>query len=110
MLGVLALSLVWNGSLLIAGRNLYAERAELTRALVTLGTTDPLPSGVDPNLNLVLIPSPTQLREVFATYGSPMTDSLAPGSVPPVSPAALQEATHRAQNPPAWLLALQPQS
>jgi hypothetical protein len=109
-IAVLALSLVWNGSLLLAGRALYADRAELTRALVALGTTDPLPSGVDPHLNLVLVPSPVQLREVIATYGSPMADSLAPGAVPPVSPAALDEATHRAQNPPAWLLAQQPPS
>jgi hypothetical protein len=109
-IAVFTLSLVWNGSLLLAGRALYAERAEMTRALVMLGTTDPLPPGVDPRLNLVLVPSPTQLRQVIATYGSPMTDSLAPGSVPPVSPAALDAATQRAQNPPAWLLAEQPQS
>lgn len=109
-IAVLTVSLVWNGSLLIAGRALYADRAELTRALVTIGTTDPLPPGVDRDLNLVLVPSPVQLRDVIARYGSPMADSLAPGSVPPVSPAALEEATQRAQNPPAWLLARQPQS
>ena len=107
---VLALSLAWNVTLLLAGRGLYAERADLTRAFVTLGTTDPLPPGVDPDLNLVLVPSPVQLRSVLATYGSPMADSLAPGSVPPVSPAAIEEATHRAQNPPAWLLAMQPKA
>jgi hypothetical protein len=105
---VLAFSLAWNVALLLAGRALYAERADLTRALVTVGTTDPLPPGVDRNLNLVLVPSPVQLRSVIDTYGSPMTDALAPGFVPPVSDAALAEATRRAQNPPAWLLALQP--
>ena len=90
-------SLVWNVSLLLAGRALFAERADLTRAFVTLGTTDPLPPGVDPDLNLVLVPSPVQLREVLATYGSPMADRLAAGAVPPVSAAALDEATRRAR-------------
>ena len=107
-IAVLAFSLAWNVGLLLAGRALYAERADLTRAFVTLGTTDPLPPGVDPNLSLVLVPSPVELRQVIATYGSPMADALAPGFVPPVSAAALEEATRRAQNPPDWLLALQP--
>ena len=75
---VLAFSLAWNVALLLAGRDLYADRAELTRAIVTLGTTDPLPPGVDPNLSLVLVPSPVQLRGLIATYGSPLADSLAP--------------------------------
>ena len=76
---IVAFSLVWNVSLMLAGRALYAERADLTRALIVVGTTDPLPPGVDPNLNLVLVPSPVQLRSVLATYGSPMADRLAPG-------------------------------
>jgi hypothetical protein len=105
---LLAFSLIWNLALLSAGRDLYAQRADLTRAFVTLGTTDPLPPGVDPKLSLVLVPSPIDLRRVIATYGSPMTDSLAPGFVPPVSGAAIEEATKRAQNPPDWLLAMQP--
>jgi hypothetical protein len=105
---VLAFSLIWNVTLLAAGRALYGERADLTRALVTLGTHDPLPTGVDPALSLVLVPSPIELRRVISTYGSPMTDALAPGAVPPVSAAALEEATRRAQDPPDWLLALQP--
>ncbi len=105
---IVAFSLIWNVTLLVAGRQLYAERADLTRAYVVLGTTDPLPPGVDPELSLVLVPSPLGLRRVVATYGSPMTDSLAPGSVPPVSEAAMADATRRAQDPPDWLLALQP--
>jgi hypothetical protein len=106
---VLAFSLIWNVTLLIAGRALYADRADLTRAFVTLGTTDPLPPGVDRDLSLVLVPSPVELRRIIATYGSPMADALAPGYVPPASDAALEEATRRAQNPPDWLLAMQPQ-
>lgn len=102
---VLTFSLIWNVGLLVAGRDLFAQRADLTRAFVTLGTTDPLPAGLDPNLSLVLVPSPVELRRAIATYGSPMTDVLAPGFVPAVSDAALEEATQRAQNPPDWLLA-----
>ena len=40
---ILAFSLAWNVALLVGGRQLYAERAELTRAYIALGTTDPLP-------------------------------------------------------------------
>jgi hypothetical protein len=105
-LAVLTLSLVWNVRLLLAGRDLYGERAAMTRALVTIGTTEPLPPGVAPDVGLVLVPSPNQLREVIARYGSPMADALAPGSVPPVTPAALATATERAQHPPDWLLAM----
>ena len=103
---ILAFSLIWNVTLLVGGRQLYAERADLTRALVVLGTTDPLPPGVERDLSLLLVPSPDELRRVIATYGSPMGDSVAPGSVPPVSTGAMADATERAQNPPAWLLAL----
>jgi hypothetical protein len=103
---VLAFSLIWNVTLLIGGRQLYGERADLTRALVVLGTTDPLPPGVAPDLSLLLVPSPQELRRVIATYGSPLEDSLAPGSVPPTSESAMADATHRAQSPPGWLLAL----
>ena len=105
---VLAFSLIWNVGLLLDGRDLYAQRAGLTRAYVTLGTTDPLPAGVAPGLNLILVPSPVELRRVVATYGSPMTDSLAPGFVPAVSASDLADATERAQHPPDWLLAEQP--
>jgi hypothetical protein len=103
---VVAFSLIWNVTLLVAGRELYAERADLTRALVVLGTTDPLPSGVAPDLSLLLVPSPDELRRVITTYGSPMGDSIAPGSVPPVSEGAKANAIARAENPPEWLLAL----
>ncbi len=105
---MLAFSLVWNVTLLFAGRALYAERAELTRALVTIGTREPLPPGVAPNLSLVLVPSPVELRRVLATYGSPLSDSLVAGPVPTVSGGAVADAIRRAQNPPAWLVALQP--
>lgn len=103
---IVLFSLTWNVTLLVGGRQLYAERADLTRAFVVLGTTDPLPPGVEPDLSLLLVPSPLELRRVLATYGSPMTDFLAPGSVPSVSASAMADATRRAQHPPDWLLEL----
>jgi hypothetical protein len=103
---IVAFSLIWNVALLVGGRQLFAERADLTRAYVVIGTTDPLPPGVAPDLSMVLVPSPMELRRIIALYGSPLTDSLAPRSVPPVSESAIADATHRAQNPPDWLLAL----
>ncbi len=103
---ILSFSLIWNVALLVAGRQLYAERADLTRALVVLATTDPLPSGVAPDLSLLLVPSPDEVRRVLATYGSPLADSLAPASVPPVSESAKADAIVRAQHPPDWLLRL----
>ena len=108
-MAILVFSLAWNVRLLLAGRDLYADRADLTRAFVTLGSTDPLPDGVDPDLSLVLVPSPNQLRGVIERYGTPMRNSLAPGAVPPVSKTALAEALRRAKDPPDWLLAQQPQ-
>jgi hypothetical protein len=104
-MSVLVISLTWNVELLVAGRNLYAERADLTRAFVSLGTADPLPDDVNPERSLVLVPSPVELRRIIASYGSPMTDALATGSVPPVSAGARDEAARRAQHPPDWLLA-----
>ena len=59
---IVAFSLIWNVTLLVGGRQLYAERADLTRAYVVLGTTDPLPPGVAPDLSLLLVPSPMELR------------------------------------------------
>ena len=103
---ILAFALIWNVTLLVGGRDLYAQRADLTRAYVVLGTTDPLPPGVARDLSLLLVPSPTELRRVLASYGSPMADAIAPGFVPPVSAGALADATSRAQHPPDWLLAL----
>lgn len=99
-IAVLIVSLSWNVRLLVEGRDLYAQRADLTRALVTVGITDPLPAGVDPAVSLVLVPSPVELRRVIAEYGSPLTDTLAPGSVPPIPAATMDEAINRAQHPP----------
>jgi hypothetical protein len=98
------LSLTWNGRLLLAGRSLFAERADLTRAMVELGVSEPLPDGVRPDLSLVLVPSPVKLHAIVERYGSPLTDSLAGDAVPPISAGAREEALGRATNPPDWLL------
>ena len=92
---IVGFSLVWNVTLLVGGRQLYAERADLTRALVVLGTTDPLPSGVAPDLSLLLVPSPDELRRVLATYGSPMADFPGAG----VGAACLGERDGRCDRP-----------
>jgi hypothetical protein len=98
------LSLTWNGRLLLAGRSLFAERADLTRAMVELGLSEPLPSGVRADLSLILVPSPVKLHAIVERYGSPLTDTLAGDAVPAISDAAHDEALARAENPPDWLL------
>ena len=100
-----AVALAWNVRLLLVGREVFAERADLTRALVQLGLTDPLPAGVDPRLSLILVPSPEQLRAIVAAHGSPLRDTLAGDAVRPIPEAARAEALGRAQHPPDWLLA-----
>ena len=91
---VFTVSLGWNGQLLVAGRALFAERADLTRALLTIATTDPLPAGVDPRRSLVLVPSPVEVRRIIAAYGSPLTDDISPGSVGAVPASTLDDARH----------------
>jgi hypothetical protein len=92
---LLALSLVWNERLLLEGRELFGERAEMTRALVTVGLARPLPADVDPDRSLVLVPSPASLERIVASYGSPLGDSLAPWSVAAIPPAIATEALRR---------------
>ena len=91
---VLALALTWNVRLLIEGRALFLERAELTRALVTVAL-EPSPDGVDPNRTLILVPSPASLRRIVAAHGSPLADPLVAGGVPGLSAVTLAEADRR---------------
>ena len=91
---VLALALTWNVRLLVDGRALFQERAERTRALVTVGL-EPLPSQVEPDRTLILVPSPASLAHLVAGHGSPLTDPLVVGGVPPISDAALADAERR---------------
>lgn len=96
LLAILELGLLWNVRLLIAGRDLFASRAMTTRALV-LVALDPLYANrVAPDRSLVLIPAPASMREIVDRYGSPLTDVLVPEAVPPITPAAIQDALGRA--------------
>jgi hypothetical protein len=101
---VFAISLAWNGALLVAGRELFADRADLTRAFIELGLERPLPDGVDPDLSLILVPAPNVLPGVLARFGSPLDDALARDAVRPIPDEARREALRRARNPPDWLL------
>jgi len=88
---VLALSLTWNLRLLVDGRTLFFERADLTRAFVAVALPRPLPATTDPDRTLVLVPSPNALDRIVRAYGSPLSDTLVPWAVPPIGAAALAE-------------------
>lgn len=92
---LLAMALIWNVRLLFEGRDLFAGRAAMTRALVTVGLTRPLPANVDPDRSLILVPSPASLERIVARYGSPLTDRLAPAFVAPIPAAVAAEAERR---------------
>lgn len=87
-------ALILNGRLLLAGRELFLARADMTRALVTVAL-EPLAPGVDPTRSLVLVPSPESLRRIASQYGDPRTDRLVPGSARPIPPEVLAEARRR---------------
>ena len=89
-----ALALVVNVGLLVAGRTIFLERADMTRALVTVAL-DPIPEGVDGTRSLVLVPSPDALRRIAAAYGDPRSDSLVPWAVRPIPDDVLVEARRR---------------
>ena len=93
---VLALAMVWNVHLLIEGRALFLERAERTRALVAVGLSG-LPSAIERDRTLILVPSPASLDRLVAEHGSPLQDSLVVGGVPPISDAAMADALRRAE-------------
>ena len=92
---LLAVALVFNARLLVDGRELFLDRAAMTRALVTVGLERPLPEPTDPDRTLVLVPSPASLDRIVAAYGSPVGDSLVPGAVEPIPPDVLTEARRR---------------
>ncbi len=92
---LVALALVWNVQLLIAGRAIFVDRAERTRALVAVGL-GPSPPEIEGDRTLILVPSPASLRRLVAAHGSPLTDPLVIGGVPRISDAALADALSRA--------------
>jgi len=93
--GLLAVALVYNVRLLLAGRELFLDRAAMTRALVTVALERPLPQSTDPDRTLVLVPSPASLERIVAAYGSPLGDSILPGAVEAIPPDVLAEARRR---------------
>ncbi len=91
----LAIALVFNVRLLIEGRELFLDRAAMTRALVTVGLERPLPPATDPDRTLVLVPSPRSLERIVAAYGSPLSDAILPDAVEPIPAEVLAEAKRR---------------
>ncbi len=92
---VALLAFAFNLALLVGGRGLFLDRADMTRALVIAGLRRPLPAETDPNRTLVLVPSPASLERIVKSYGDPRTDSLVPWAVRPVPPGVQAEADRR---------------
>ena len=90
-----AVGLVTNIGLLIAGRELFLDRADMTRALVTVALAADRPAGVDLDRSLVLVPAPRSLDRIAAAYGDPRTDRLVPWAVRPIPAAIRTEAQRR---------------
>ena len=92
---VLELAFLWNVRLLLDGRQIFVERAEMTRALVSAALASDRPAAVDLGRSLVLVPSPTRLEGIIAAHGSPLSDILEPWAVPTIRPEILAEAQRR---------------
>ena len=82
--------MVWNVWLLLAGRELFADRADRTRAIVTVVTGEP-PAGVNPDEVELMDRTITRLREVLGEFGTPLQDSLAGDAVRPVPASVVDE-------------------
>jgi len=91
----LTLSLSHNGQLLVLGRDLFLERADLTRALVTVALDPAPPEGAQMDRSLVLVPAPVSLQRIVAAYGDPRGDALVPFAVRSIPEPILSEATRR---------------
>jgi hypothetical protein len=99
LLPLVTLSLIWNLRLLADGRELFADRAEKTRAAVMVAQGD-LPAGLDPDSTKLLDRTVTRLREVLAEFGSPLEDSFAGDAVRPVSASTLDAVRADVQREP----------
>jgi len=99
---VFVLALIFNVRLLLDGREVMLERADFTRALITVELDPGRPATVDPNRSMIVVPAPGLLADVVRRYGSPLTDSLAQDAVRPIPPEALDKArTWLREGPPA---------
>jgi len=92
---ILVPAAILNVQLLVAGRDLFAVRAEFTRALIADALAPQLPPDVDPDKSLFFVPSPNALKRIEARYGMPLTDILVPDAVPPTSPRIKRLADER---------------
>ncbi len=90
IVGVFTLAMVWNAWLLLGGRELFADRADRTRAMVTVITGEP-PAGVNPDEVELMDRTITRLREVLGEFGTPLQDSLAGDAVRPVPASVVDE-------------------
>lgn len=93
--GWLVLTLTFNVVLLIGGRELFLQRADMTRALVTVALDPDPPDGAQLDRSLVLVPSAISLQRLAAAYGDPRADALVPWAVRPVPADTLAEARRR---------------
>ena len=101
----MSFALVTNVGLLVLGRELFLQRADMTRALVTVTLDPDRPRGFD-DRSPVLIPSPADVRWIVAKYGDPRSDALVPASVREIPPEILLEARRRlVDGPPATTVA-----
>jgi hypothetical protein len=96
LLAILELGLIWNVRLLFAGRDLFAARAMTTRALVMVALDPAYDDRVARDRSLVIVPAPVSLQAIVHQYGSPLSDVLVPGAVPPITPEAIRDALRRA--------------
>ncbi len=100
---VLELAFIWNVRLLIDGRQIFVERAALTRALVAAAISPDRPAEADLDRALILVPSPHALERIVAAHGSPVEDWFWGSQVEPLRPPLLVEANRRlVEGPPIY--------
>ncbi len=87
---VATLALTWNVGLLVAGREIFLDRADSTRAIMIVAQGD-LEPGIDPDQATLLDSRVSDLRASLDRFGSPLTDSLAGDAVRPVAPELIEE-------------------
>jgi hypothetical protein len=88
---LVALTFAWNIALLLHGRELFAQRADITRAMTALELDPPAGVAFDRTKPQIVMPSAEILAGVVARYGSPLHDALA--DVPPPSAEARGKAS-----------------
>ena len=86
---VATLAITWNVWLLIAGRALFLDRADATRATIIVAESD-LGPRVDPGVAILLDRRVSDLRAALDRFGSPLADSLAGDAVRPVPPELVE--------------------